>query len=386
MNLTGYDIFAGAGGFSLAARRVGVDIRAAVEIDPHAAATYRANFIEGQKCAPSLFEQDIASIDWAHVLKTTRLQSGKCDLLLGGPPCQGFSVHRLKGAGVKDPRNSLLLRYFDCISAVKPRAFVVENVSGLLWPRHSEYLQAFMTLAYSSGYRILGPTVLNARDYGVPQNRKRVFIVGIRTDIEAECEWPPKPTHFAPSSREVMEDGQNAWLTAAAVFRKPLKKCDPNAFHMQPSETMRAVFASTPHNGGSRHQSCRVLSCHKGHDGHKDVYGRIDPDRPGPTMTTACINPSKGRFVHPTEDHGISARHAARFQTFPDDFCLRGGITAAGRQIGNAVPILLGEAVVGTIAACLRLENQRVRSMESRKSQNRLAPLLVTRRELLARS
>lgn len=106
------------------------------------------------------------------------------------------------------------------------------------------------------------------------------------------------------------------------------------------------AFKRTPPNGGSRKDSGRILACHKDHDGHKDVYGRIDPTVPAPTMTTACINPSKGRFVHPTEHHGITVRQAARIQTFSDDFVFKGGLTAAGRQIGNAVPVDLGIALI----------------------------------------
>jgi len=113
------------------------------------------------------------------------------------------------------------------------------------------------------------------------------------------------------------------------------------------------AFANTPKNGGSRKDSGRVLPCHKKHDGHKDVYGRIDPNIPAPTMTTACINPSKGRFVHPTQNNGITARHAARIQTFPDDFVFHGGLTAAGRQIGNAVPVDLGFALIKHIRGLL---------------------------------
>jgi DNA (cytosine-5)-methyltransferase 1 len=114
-----------------------------------------------------------------------------------------------------------------------------------------------------------------------------------------------------------------------------------------------AAFKRTPANGGSRRDSGRVLACHVDHDGHKDVYGRIDPSKPAPTMTTACINPSKGRFVHPVLHHGITARQAARIQTFPDDYIFVGGLMAAGKQIGNAVPVALGEVLIRHISSLL---------------------------------
>jgi hypothetical protein len=116
-----------------------------------------------------------------------------------------------------------------------------------------------------------------------------------------------------------------------------------NDRHMNHSSKLTARFQATPKNGGSRRDGPCVLP---GHDGHSDVYGRIDPSLPAPTMTTACINPSKGRFVHPTEPHGITIRQAARLQTFPDHFVFKGGLMAAGVQIGNAVPVALGQRAV----------------------------------------
>ncbi|WP_211103929.1 DNA cytosine methyltransferase [Skermanella pratensis] len=122
---------------------------------------------------------------------------------------------------------------------------------------------------------------------------------------------------------------------------------------MRHGQALTDAFATTPHNGGSRHESNRILDCHKNHDGHADVYGRINPANPAPTMTTACINPSKGRFVHPTLNHGITVRQSARIQTLPDDFVFAGGLRAAGQQIGNAVPVALAKLLVGHIKALL---------------------------------
>src|SRR5213075_410578 len=97
-----------------------------------------------------------------------------------------------------------------------------------------------------------------------------------------------------------------------SVFKKRLQKRDPYNVHINHSAELVDVFRATPKNGGSRADSCRVLPCHENHAAHRDVYGRILLDQAGPTMTTACINPSKGRFLHPTRNHGITARHAAR--------------------------------------------------------------------------
>jgi DNA (cytosine-5)-methyltransferase 1 len=350
---TAIDLFAGAGGFSLAAQLCGIDVRAAVELDHHACATYKANLIDKRRAKTSLLESDIREVDWKALLKEARLAKSECDLLLGGPPCQGFSTHRLNGAGVDDPRNELLGSYFESVQAIRPAAFLIENVPGLLWKRHEAYLKKLLAAAKAAKYRVLPPVVLNARSYGAPQNRKRVFILGLRDDVVAQISWPPPPSHLSPNDAAISAINRLAWLTAATVFSKPFPPNDENDLHMQHSAAMIEVFKSTPSNGGSRSESNRVLACHRSHDGHKDVYGRIDPSKPGPTMTTACINPSKGRFLHPTRNHGICLRHAARFQTFPDDFVFNGGIIAAGRQIGNAVPITLGVALIESIKQAL---------------------------------
>ena len=158
-----------------------------------------------------------------------------------------------------------------------------------------------------------------ARNYGLPQARKRVFILGIRTGTPpSNFKWPPAPTH---GSSAAQEDNPNLlpWVNCRSAFRKAPKR-DINNIHMKHGEELTRVFKNTPKNGGSRADSGRVLPCHKNHKGHKDVYGRIDPRKPAPTMTAGCSNPSKGRFVHPTQNHGITLRQAARIQTFPDTF------------------------------------------------------------------
>jgi DNA (cytosine-5)-methyltransferase 1 len=341
------DLFAGAGGLSLAAQQAGLSVVVAVEKDTYACVTYRENLIKGTK-KTVLYDTDILDLMPEEILDKHFSDQAPCDIVLGGPPCQGFSTHRINGAGIDDPRNKLVLRYFEYVEKLRPKVFLMENVPGILWPRHNKFLENFYAAGKRAGYKVEEPVTLDARDYGVPQRRKRVFILGIREDFQFGETWPPPPTHGNEFLRNG-EDGVLPWLTASQVFSLPIAKSDVNDIHMNHSAQMISVFKSTPANGGSRHQSSRVLKCHEGHSGHRDVYGRIDPNVPGPTMTTACINPSKGRFVHPTEHHGISVRHAARFQTFPENFVFHGGLTAAGQQIGNAVPVLLGQVLLNAI-------------------------------------
>lgn len=348
--LTCVDLFAGAGGFSLAAIRAGLNVVAAIEYDKHACATFEANIAKNSKTR--LYQSDINDIEPRQVLEECFAEGEPCDIVLGGPPCQGFSTHRLNDAGVDDPRNALIHRYFEFVKEIQPKVFLMENVPGLLWPRHEKVLSALIREAELAGYEILGPVVLDARDYGVPQRRKRVFILGVRSDIAIPSDWVPEPTHIDPK-KKLSNDNRLPWVNCADAFKKA-PNGDKNKKHMMHSKELVRVFAKTPPNGGSRKQSGRRLACHKDHDGHKDVYGRIDPRHPAPTMTTACINPSKGRFVHPTQHHGITIRQAARIQTFPDQFVFYGGLIASGVQIGNAVPVNLGEVLLRRLVKLLR--------------------------------
>lgn len=390
MQLKAIDLFAGAGGFTLGAYEAGVDVVAAIELDKSASNTYRLNFIEEKEINVKLINDDINQVNLSKLRKDLNLQVGELDIILGGPPCQGFSTHRIKDSGVDDPRNSLLLRYFEVVHEFRPKAFLVENVSGLLWARHAEYLEKFLKLAESKGYEIKFCNILNAKDYGIPQNRKRVFIYGVRMDLShPNIIFPPKPTHFSPNSGV-----SPGWKTASSVFEpmpqqiatryiheyfipklkiseseaykilqslefgKALKESDPCNIHMQPSANMIERFADTKLNGsredaGEKHR----LKCHSnGYEGHKDVYGRIIIDQPSNTITAGCNNPSKGRFVHPWLNHGITLRHAARLQSFPDDFIFCGSATNQAKQIGNAVPPKLGAILIKQI--CLNLKNR----------------------------
>ncbi|GGM78201.1 DNA cytosine methyltransferase [Shewanella xiamenensis] len=387
MSYKAIDLFAGAGGFSLAAHNLGLDIVAAIELDAAASETYSQNIISrlGQKT--HLLNEDILKINPEELREKLRIEVGELSLILGGPPCQGFSSHRIKDAGVDDPRNQLLLRYFDFVESFSPKAFLVENVAGLFWDRHKSYLDKFIDLANRHNYKIIFCGTLNAKDYGVPQNRKRAFILGIREDVHHEkLIFPPKQTHFSPSSIHA-KDRKPQWRTASSVFEpltnqlielyikqyflprtklsadearnllsnlesgQPVKDDDPCKVHMQPTEKMKRRFQRTRLNGSRTDAGKEFeLDCHaNGYAGHKDVYGRMFIHQPANTITTGCNNPSKGRFVHPWKNHGITLRHAARLQTFPDDFTFFGSTTNQAKQIGNAVPPELGKVLIETI-------------------------------------
>lgn len=358
------DLFCGAGGLSYAVQQLGYDLVGALEIDKNSCITFENN-IKNTK----LINADILELTPTEFLAKIGAKSGDIDLVVGGPPCQGFSSLRTTTKTENDPRNELIIEYFNYIHCIKPKAFLVENVPGMLWERNKKYLKKFYQLAEENGYTLYDPCILDAKYFGVPQTRKRVFILGLIDGTSTEnFKWPLEPTHDNPESIEVKTGMRSSWVNADIVFKKQLRKTDPNNVHFNHTQELIEVFKSTPLNGGSRTESNRVLPCHKNHNGHKDVYGRIDPSRPGPTMTTACTNPSKGRFVHPTEHHGITVRHAARFQTFPDNYVFHGGIQSASRQIGNAVPIELAKAIIKHVSEELLLVSKHRKAATTKKA------------------
>ena len=338
------DLFAGAGGFSVAAAHAGLRVRLAIENDRHAVRTYRRN-LNNSPLAPEILEADITEINAAQVYRTFFPDGERCDLMLGGPPCQGFSIHRIKNAGVDDKRNDLIHTYFDFVRAFSPNVFLMENVPGMLWDRHRGALERFYEEGAKAGYDVQQAVILDARNFGLPQRRKRVFILGLHGGLDRSVlVWPPAATHGSDAARE-RNPHLKPWINCANAFL-PAEVGDPNDIHMSHCDELVEAFRRTPPDGGSRAASGRTLPCHEGHNGHMDVYGRIDPRQPAPTMTTACINPSKGRFVHPVEHHGITVRQAARIQTFPDSFVFEGGLMSAGKQVGNALPVELGRQLI----------------------------------------
>ena len=315
-----------------------------------------------------LYNGDIEALAPSQLTNTHFSANKRCDLLLGGPPCQGFSTHRICDAGVDDPRNELIHTYFEFVKALNPRIFLMENVPGILWERHKEYLDQFYRECHDAGYTLFEPVTMDARDFGVPQRRKRVIILGLEPGLSVEnFKWPPDPTHANPATISENDDLE-PWVSCAKIFEEPDDDVSNNC-HMNHGIELTRAFENTPLNGGSRKDSGRVLTCHKRHDGHKDVYGRINPAHPAPTMTTACINPSKGRFVHPTEHHGITARQAARIQTFPDDYVFYGGLIALGKKIGNAVPVALGRTIIEHISTYLLGQDVCVTDSETKINQ-----------------
>ena len=344
------DLFAGCGGMTRGFVDTGrYDPVFAVEMDEHAAATYAANFGEEHVVA-----EKIENID----------HFPEVDVVIGGPPCQGFSPLNREGVGLE--RRALWREYLRALRESRPAAFVMENVPELL--RSGEY-EAFREAAERElGFRVEG-RILNAADHGVPQRRRRAIVIGVR---EGEIPWPTQ-THHDPEDGDIPVGG-TSWTTFRdAVEGLPLVPTGEdwhNPRNPRPETIIR--YRHVPTDGGNRFQMQDALDADGlGHlvppcwrnkpTGTTDVFGRLWWDRPTLTIRTEFYKPEKGRYLHPTEDRPITIREAARCMSFPDDFVLPADQkwTEIAKQIGNAVPPLLARAIGSALAEALdrRLEN-----------------------------
>lgn len=337
MLLTSIDLFSGGGGLSEGMRQAGFKIKAAVEIDPVAAETFRANHKESV-----VIERDIRHVSSIELLKQCGIQQGGLDLLAGCPPCQGFSSLTAK-YNRYDERNSLIKEVSRLVKDLMPRAVMIENVPGLM-KRGQNYLSDFVQTLESLGY-IVNYDVLQVADYGVPQSRRRfVLLAGLGFEIKI-----PKPTHSSTGS-----NGLPKWKTvreALAGLGKPVplnesasyggtRKLNWHVTRNLADINLKRLKYLKP--GGPRYDIPDHLrpKCHQGkNSGFSNVYGRMSWDAPSPTITGGCTVLSKGRFGHPSELRTISVREAARLQTFPDTFEFATEfVDHACQIIGNALP------------------------------------------------
>jgi DNA (cytosine-5)-methyltransferase 1 len=335
------DLFAGCGGMT----RGFVDSGRyqpifAVEFDLDAVATYAANF-GGEHVHPVPIEE----------VK----HFPEVDVVIGGPPCQGFSPLNRDGVGLE--RRALWREYLRALRESRASAFVMENVPQLLVSR--EYA-AFKRAAQKLGYSVEGE-VLNAADYGVPQRRRRAIVIGTLDDY---VPWP-EPRHGDPAQLPL---GRLPWRTFRdAVEGLPLTP-DGRRWHLARNPRPESIrrYKAVPRNGGNRFQMQTNLDqAGLGHlvppcwrnktSGTTDVFGRLWWDRPAFTIRTEFYKPEKGRYLHPTAHRPITLREAARCMSFPDDFILPEDqpMTSIARQIGNAVPPLLTTRIAEALAEAL---------------------------------
>ena len=331
------DLFAGCGGFSIGFEKAGFRVTKAVEIDSQIAHTYSMNHED-----VIMFNEDIGEID-----NTNNFVEGETEVIIGGPPCQGFSMAgaRIRKNGfMEDPRNYLFKHYVNVVKIVRPKVFVFENVKGILSMKGGEIFREIVNTFsdpknFDGDHYAISYKIVKAVEFGIPEKRERVIIIGVlnkeidlaqvenKTRIQILKQYPhffdkvtvgdaiiglPKPT----------EDG---------VIKTPHPV---NQYQEATTHTEIALRRMHQIQDGQNWTSLDEEI----HSVHSGAYGRMSWDEPSATITTRFDTPSGGRFTHPKEDRTITPREAARLQSFPDDFVFYGSKSSICKQIGNAVP------------------------------------------------
>lgn len=339
-NLTAIDLFSGAGGMSVGAKMCGIQTILAIELDKNAAETFRANHHNTK-----LIEEDISKIFLNDEYKNPFI-------IFGGPPCQGFSTSNTKTRNSNNSNNSLFHEYIRQVKELTPAWFVFENVEGITSFEKGSVVNRleneFKTLGYKTSWAIL-----SASDYGVPQNRKRFFMVGNRLNIDFT--FPEKKENKVSVKEAIRDlpslkngdsfDSLEYKNTVPSAYAKLMRGNSKKAFqnnvsrnkdyvlerykYIKPGQNWKAIPSELMKNYKNTN------NCHSG------IYKRLDPNTP----SVVIANYRKNMLIHPFEDRGLSIREAARIQSFPDDFIFKGNLSFQQQQIGNAVPPLLAKAV-----------------------------------------
>ena len=375
-------LFCGAGGCSLGFKMSGYDIIYATDIDKKAIETYKSNF-------PGTIAEnrDIKDINFKNLLERLNLQKGELDFLIGGPPCQGFST-----AGTRfwdDPRNSLLKEYVRCLNEIKPKWFLMENVEGLLTTKNGDYIYEASKAFIDLGYKIRIDKIYS-HEYGVPQRRKRVFIIGNSLGIDFDIPKPlysltgrifknssvtlgnalinlPKATKIKDKSigydSNIRTDklfeyykNPNGYITDH--FSPELSKIQlERVQYLKQGQTMRDLPEELQHESFKKRANRRVMdgTPSEKRGGAPSGIKRLFDEQPSLTITSAATR----EFIHPFENRMLTIRESARIQTFPDYFEFCGSQSQKIQQIGNAIPPLLAKVFGTYIINNYSFENSR---------------------------
>lgn len=365
--LTAIDLFSGVGGLSMGFEAEGFHVLGGNDFDEDILAAYRLNHPEA-----NVWHGAIETLDPMDFLRDSGLRPGELDVLMGGPPCQGFSRNRarrhVRGEFVDDPRNYLFKHFLRFAEVMKPRAILIENVADMIVKLGGAFEAEIAERLDDMGYHYTSAKVLNAADYGVPQKRRRAFILAGR-------EKPlnlPEPTHS-----ETPENGQlfamrKPWLTIwDAIGDLPrLRQGESATSYSEPPQNdfqkaLRADSGTFGEHVGwrlSATQNERLAYLKEGDgaeklpphlapkSGYGSAYRRMARNIPALTVTTWLYHPGSGMYFHPVDERTISLREAARLQTFSDDVQFVGNKAMRCRQVGNAVPPLLARAIAGSLA------------------------------------
>lgn len=346
MNLQIIDLFAGVGGLSLGFEMAGFNVVVANEYDVSIANAY----VRNRKNA-NMIVADITSLD---IEATFGKHRGQIDVIIGGPPCQGFS-QKGQRKSVLDERNYLFKYYYKVVQCVRPQYFVMENVPNLLTTEHEYFKNEIYDLFKEIGYT-LNSDVLNAVDYGVPQNRCRTCIIGFYGNHRVAM--PEKHTEKvtiwdAISDLAFLSSGEGQEVQEypnqpQTVYQKCLRgNIDVLHNHIATKHSRITLerLAMIPPKGGKENLPAEHLT--------KSIYSgtwtRMRKGEQSVTITTRFDTPSSGKFTHPYLDRAITVREAARIQSFPDSFVFYGNRSSQMKQVGNAVPPLLAYAIANAV-------------------------------------
>lgn len=347
---TAIDIFCGCGGTTQGVKDAGFRVLAGVELDDLAVKTFRANHKRVK-----VWNKDVTDLTPKELLEHHRLKPGQLDLLIGCPPCQAFSpMRRLNGRKrIRDKTaKDLVFEYLKFVEVLK--LVLLENVPRLIDDyRFNKVRQRLRELGY-----VGEPEIFDAAAYGVPQRRRRmVFIASLVGPID-----------YAKG------DVKRRKTVRHTIGKLPQPGNSRDPMHNRPetrSPKVAKLIAKIPKNGGSRLSlgADEQLKCHQKCDGFKDVYGRMAWDALSPTITGGCVNPSKGRFLHPEQNRAITLREAALLQSFPRRyrFSLDRGKFAVAVMIGNAFPPLFVKLHAKRIYDHLQKRNRTAKVRKQRK-------------------
>ncbi|HMN39064.1 MAG TPA: DNA cytosine methyltransferase [Hyphomicrobium sp.] len=384
-SLRAVSLFCGAGGFCEGVRLAGFQIAAAVEADPDACKTHSANFP-----GVSLFSGDIAGFLRKRCPSSASEIEATCapiDLVFGGPPCQGFS--QIGPRDPDDPRNQLYRQFLRVVRRLKPAAFIMENLPNMLSLNGGQFRDSILRACRSAGYGRTTIMSTLASDFGVPQDRRRIFIVGlcdeleIDTTLEALClprlaefkcakpvtvwqaisdlpadvslddrpvEYPSRRQGQPPAYQRLMRlDYDGPLLAAGAKLAQLGGPAMLYNHHTKGMEERRRTIVGLIQPGMTGANLPKQLW--KGIRGHK--WRRLSPDKPSYTIL-AQMSRDLSEWIHPVENRWITVREAARLQSFHDGFVFHGSEYQQLKQVGNAVPPLLGLAIASAVKSVLR--------------------------------
>jgi DNA (cytosine-5)-methyltransferase 1 len=337
MRFTCIDSFSGAGGLSLGLSKAGFEILYSFDIDKHSVKTQLLN---RKYFNHKIQQQDIREFDPEEIMKALDIKKGELSLFAGGPPCQGFSIQRI--GEDQDDRNNFVFVFIEKMIALSPKFFLLENVPGINGKRGKKILEDALVHAENNGYYI-HKNILNAQEYGVPQRRKRIIIIG-----ERESSSPLKFSCPMPSTKKISVRDTIGHLPAPPKNGKEHPDIKHHRSDKLSEINIKRIKYVKEGQGMAFLPEHLLADCHKaGADkiGHRNVYGRMKWDDVAPTITARFDSFTRGMFGHPEQNRTISLREGALLQTFPSDFEFVGNKVDIARQIGNAVPVSLAFAI-----------------------------------------